>query len=98
MNRVWLRRGGWLLAALVAAGVLAWAFRPQPVAVDVATVSRGEFRKTVDEDGKTRVDLEVDFELGITMLGPMIDKIVNQLMQQNCDDLLYALDKLAEEE
>lgn len=50
------------------------------------------------EDGKTRVDLEVDFELGITMLGPMIDKIVNQLMQQNCDDLLYALDKLAEEE
>jgi HlyD family secretion protein len=55
MNRVWLRRGGWLLAALVAAGALAWAFRPQPVAVDVATVTRGAFRRTVDEDGKTRV-------------------------------------------
>jgi ribosome-associated toxin RatA of RatAB toxin-antitoxin module len=44
------------------------------------------------------VELNVDFELGITMLGPMIDKIVNQLMQQNCDDLLMALDKLAAEE
>ena len=42
-----------------------------------------------------RVDLRVSFELGIPMLGPMIDKIVNQLMQQNCDDLLAALEKLA---
>lgn len=42
-----------------------------------------------------RVDLTVDFVLGIPMLGPMIDKIVNQLMQQNCDDLLEALEQLA---
>jgi ribosome-associated toxin RatA of RatAB toxin-antitoxin module len=41
------------------------------------------------------VDLRVDFELGIAMLGPMIDKIVNQLMQKNCDDLLEALEELA---
>jgi HlyD family secretion protein len=48
----------WLLvaAAVVAlAGLLYWAFRPQPVAVDTATVARAAFRKTVDEDGKTRV-------------------------------------------
>ena len=43
-------------AAVVAvAGLLYWAFRPQPVAVDTATVTRAAFRKTVDEDGKTRV-------------------------------------------
>ena len=40
-------------------------------------------------------DLSVNFVLGIPMLGPMIDKIVNQLMQQNCDDLLAALEQLA---
>jgi ribosome-associated toxin RatA of RatAB toxin-antitoxin module len=60
-------------------------------------VYRGSWVFVADGDG-TRVELEVDFELGISMLGPMIDKIVNQLMQQNCDDLLYALDRLAEEE
>src|SRR5512137_303305 len=38
-----------------AAGVLYWAFHPQPVGVETATVTRGAFRKTVDEDGKTRV-------------------------------------------
>jgi HlyD family secretion protein len=43
-------------AAVVAvAGLLYWAFRPQPVVVDTATVARAAFRKTVDEDGKTRV-------------------------------------------
>jgi HlyD family secretion protein len=37
------------------AGVLYWAFQPQPVGVETATIARGPFRKTVDEDGKTRV-------------------------------------------
>jgi len=55
MDRGWTRRIGWVLAAVAAAGVLVWAFRPQPVAVDTAVVARGAFRKTVDEDGKTRV-------------------------------------------
>ena len=55
MGSVWVRRSAWVLAAVVVAGVLAWAFAPQPVAVDTAVVTRGAFRKTVDEDGKTRV-------------------------------------------
>jgi HlyD family secretion protein len=55
MDKVWLRRGSWILAGALAAGVLVWAFAPQPVEVETATVSRGGFRKTVDEDGKTRV-------------------------------------------
>ena len=40
-------------AILVAA--LAWAFWPRPVPVDVAIVSRGPMRVTVDEDGRTRI-------------------------------------------
>ena len=55
MDKVWVSRGGWVLAAAVAAGVLVWIFAPQPVEVDTATIARGAFRKTVDEDGKTRV-------------------------------------------
>ena len=44
-----------LLAVLVLAGLLYVVFRPQPVAVDLAAVTRGELRVTVDEDGKTRI-------------------------------------------
>jgi hypothetical protein len=40
--------------------------------------------------------LNVDFELGIPVLGPMVNKIVDQLMQKNCDQLLEGLEKLAE--
>jgi HlyD family secretion protein len=43
-----------LLGAL-AIGLLALAFRPQPVLVEVAEVTRGHFEQTVEDDGKTRV-------------------------------------------
>ncbi len=42
-----------LVAAIVAS--LAYAFRPQPLPVDLASVGRGSLRLTVDEDGKTRI-------------------------------------------
>jgi HlyD family secretion protein len=51
----WLRSAGWAVAALAFAGVLVWAFLPAPVAVETAGVTRGAFRRTIDEDGKTRV-------------------------------------------
>jgi HlyD family secretion protein len=35
--------------------VLAWAFRPQPVLVELAEVTQGRFEQTIEEDGKTRV-------------------------------------------
>lgn len=51
----WIKRG--LMAAigvaLVAAVVSAWT--PKPLAVEVATVGRGELRVEVTEDGRTRV-------------------------------------------
>lgn len=55
MNKTWLRRTFWTLAAVIAAGLLFWALAPRPVEVETAIITRGPFRKTVDEDGKTRV-------------------------------------------
>ena len=54
----------------------------------------GTWEFKADGDG-TLIELRVNFELGIAMMGPMIDNIVNQLMQQNCDELLEAIEKLA---
>jgi len=45
-----------LALALVALALLvAWALRPQPVAVETAAVARGPFEQTVSDDGRTRV-------------------------------------------
>ena len=43
------------VAAVGVAALAAWALRPQPVAVEIAEVTRGPFEQTVVDDGKTRV-------------------------------------------
>ncbi|MEX2315842.1 MAG: HlyD family efflux transporter periplasmic adaptor subunit [Pirellulales bacterium] len=43
-----------LLVAAIVVG-LGYAFVPQPLEVDLATIGRGTLRVTVDEDGKTRI-------------------------------------------
>src|SRR5690606_8307784 len=51
----WLR---WMVSGLVliaAAAVLMYVFRPQPVPVEVAEVTRGPMQVTVEEDGQTRI-------------------------------------------
>lgn len=45
----------WLIAALLVAGGLAFAFRPQPVPVDMETVRRGPLLVTVSGSGQMRV-------------------------------------------
>lgn len=45
----------WVAAALVVVVLLVLAFRPQPVDVDVAEVSQGAMRVTVQDEGRTRV-------------------------------------------
>jgi HlyD family secretion protein len=53
-----LHKRGWVYTALGVAGavaLLAWAFAPRPVEVEVAAVTRGPFETTVDEDAKTRL-------------------------------------------
>lgn len=41
--------------AILVVGTVVYAFMPQPVPVDIAAVTRGPMRVTVDEDGKTRI-------------------------------------------
>jgi HlyD family secretion protein len=52
MSKRWIYGVG---AALAAAALLAWAFAPRPVEVEVAVVSQGRFESSIDEDGKTRL-------------------------------------------
>ncbi len=54
-QRPWRR---WLLygvGGLGLVGLVVYAFRPQPVGVDLATVERGSLQVTVNAEGKTRV-------------------------------------------
>lgn len=44
-----------VIAVLAVAGLLAWAFAPRPIEVEVATATLGVFERTIDEDGKTRL-------------------------------------------
>lgn len=53
-----MKRSRWILAgagSVLLVAVFAWAFRPQPVPVEVARVQRAAFEQTIDEDGVTRV-------------------------------------------
>ena len=43
------------VALLLVAALVAWALRPQPIAVETAAVARGVFEQTVSDDGRTRV-------------------------------------------
>ena len=49
------RTASYAIALAALAGSLAWAFWPRPVPVEVAAVTRGPMRVTVDEDGRTRI-------------------------------------------
>jgi len=53
--RKWIRRGSLALAVLVVVGLIVVAWIPNPVEVEVATVTRGPLVVTVNEDGRTRV-------------------------------------------
>ena len=51
-----LRKSVPILAGItVAVGAGWWAFRPQPVAVDMAAIERGALEVTVSDDGTTRI-------------------------------------------
>ena len=51
----WLNRLAGVLIVAAVIALVAWAFVPRPVLVDVSEVKRGPLRVTVDEDGKTRI-------------------------------------------
>lgn len=45
----------WTVGAVLLGALIVVAFRPRPIAVDVAAVERGTLQVTVDREGKTRV-------------------------------------------
>lgn len=45
----------WIPVAVVLIAAIVYAFWPQPVAVDLATVEKGRLRVTIEEEGRTRV-------------------------------------------
>ena len=52
----WIVRNlAWIIAAVVVLGLLVFAFRPLPVEVDTAAVTRGPLVVTVTAEGKTRI-------------------------------------------
>src|SRR5512141_2104260 len=51
----WRQRIVLILLMLSAAMGLLWAFLPRPVSVEIAKVSRGQLRVTVEEEGKARL-------------------------------------------
>ena len=55
MQIKWRRNLVWTLIGVLIIGGLVYVFLPDPVPVDLATVTRGDLRVTVDEEGRTRV-------------------------------------------
>ena len=55
MNAKWRRTIFWLIILFLLLAGLFIAFRPQPVAVDLAKVQRGPLIVTVEEEGETRI-------------------------------------------
>jgi len=53
MNRRTMIIGG--AAAVTLLALLAWAFAPRPLEVEVAEATTGPFETTVDEDARTRL-------------------------------------------
>ncbi|MEP0815447.1 MAG: SRPBCC family protein [bacterium] len=54
------------------------------------------FEDAPDGSGGTLVKLSVDFELGVPMIGPLVVRLVDKLVKENCEALLAGLAKLAE--
>jgi HlyD family secretion protein len=57
-DAITMKRNTLLVSAGIAAaaiGLLAWAFAPRPVLVELAPAERGRFESTIDEDARTRL-------------------------------------------
>ncbi len=51
----WLKRLGLIVVIAAAVAGIYYMIKPQPVPVDIVTISRGEIETTIDEEGETRV-------------------------------------------
>ena len=53
-----------------------------------------EFEQT--SDGKTVLTLNIDFDLGLPLVGPLINKLLDKLMLSNCQGMLEAIKRRVE--
>ena len=53
-----------------------------------------EFEKL--DDSNTRLTLEIDFDLGLPLVGPIINKLLDKLMLTNCQGMLDAIKRRVE--
>jgi len=79
---LWRRRVFLAAIAVVIAVGLFFGFRPQPVAVDVGTASRGPLRVTVEQEGKTRVIDRYLISAPVAAYAQRIDFDVGDTVQQ----------------
>jgi len=74
-----------------------WTFEEVPSGDAEAYATGAEAGATGGEQRKTLVRLTVDFELGVPMIGPLVVRLVDKLVKENCEALLAGLEKLAKE-
>ncbi len=55
MQMNWIKRAGWIVVLGLGLIGLVWFAWPRPIAVDLASVTRGPMEVTVDDEAKTRV-------------------------------------------
>lgn len=55
MRTIWMKRAGWVLVLGLGLAGVAWFAWPQPIAVDLAIVTKGPMEVTVDDEAKTNV-------------------------------------------
>src|SRR5262245_26861556 len=55
MRAMWARRAAWVVIIGLGLAAVAWFAWPQPIGVDLGTVTRGPMEVTVDDEARTRV-------------------------------------------
>ncbi len=54
---------------------------------------RGIWRFNLEGESKTRVDLEIEYDLGLPLVGPLINTFLKKKMLENARAMLNALEK-----
>lgn len=87
--RITLGRIVTILLLLAAAGGIVWSVMPRAIPVETATVTKGRFVATVDEDGKTRI--RERYVVAAPLTGRLTRVRLKAGDQVDADDLIAAI-------